>query len=150
MAFVKVPNLCGASALQDELLNKFDTLQTDSLNKIENALDEEASDILDNIETALTPLGKSITDMIPSLPDTPNINFQAELKALQDFTVGSAQYIEKLATLKSQFGSVIDLDSLDLTTVEACSLDNLTLQGTKIVTQAKDIAMSTVPGSTES
>ena len=41
MAFVKVPNLCGASALQDELLNKFDTLQTDSLNKIENALDEE-------------------------------------------------------------------------------------------------------------
>ena len=80
MAFVKVPNLCGASALQDELLNKFDTLQTDSLNKIENALDEEASDILDNIETALTPLGKSITDMIPPLPDIPNINLQETLE----------------------------------------------------------------------
>lgn len=149
MAFVKVPNLCGASALQDELLNKFDTLQTDSLNKIENALDEEASDILDNIETALTPLGKSITDMIPPLPDIPNINFQAELKALQDFSVGSIQYVEKLATLKGQFGSVIDLDSLDLTTIDACSLDNLTLQGEKVISQSKDIIMSLEPGSTE-
>ena len=109
---------------------------------------DEGKDQLDAGE--LRVLAVMSDERMSALPDTPNINFQAELKALQDFTVGSAQYIEKLATLKSQFGSVIDLDSLDLTTVEACSLDNLTLQGTKIITQAKDIAMSTVPGSTES
>ena len=150
MAIVKVPNLCGANTLQDELLSKVEDTSVEALNQIDSAIDAEASDIINSISESLTPLTKSLTDMIPALPDTPNINFQAELKALQDFTVGSAQYIEKLATLKSQFGSVIDLDSLDLTTVEACSLDNLTLQGTKIITQAKDIAMSTVPGSTES
>ena len=150
MAFVKVPNLCGANALQDELLKKTEDAITEAINNTVNASDEDASTSIDKIKEKATAQTKSITDMIPRLPDTPNINFQAELKSLQEFQTGSLQYIQKLATLKGQFGSVIDLDNLDLTTVEACSLDNLTLQGTKVVTQAKDIAMSTVPGSTES
>ena len=74
MAFVKVPNLCGANALQDELLSKVEDTSVEALNQIDGAIDAEASDMIDSISATLTPLAKSITDMIPALPDTPNIN----------------------------------------------------------------------------
>ena len=82
--------------------------------------------------------------MLPELPDIPNINMQAELKALNNLTEGSAQYVEKLATLKTQFGSAIDLDSLDLANVDICSLDNISLTSAgEVLTQSKDVILAT-------
>ena len=48
------------------------------------------------------------------------------------------------STLKTQFGSAIDLDSLDLANVDVCSLDNISLSsGGEAVTQAKDVVLAT-------
>ena len=47
MAFVKVPNLCGANTLQDELLSKVEDTSVEALNQIDGAIDAEASDIID-------------------------------------------------------------------------------------------------------
>ena len=132
---LKVPDLCGAGSSFDSVLGEVDNLSNQALNKIDGAIDLDAS---------LTPLANSITGMLPPLPDVPNINMQAELKALNNLTVGSAQYIEKLATIKTQFGSTIDLDSLDLANVDICSLDNISLSsGGEALTQAKDVVLAT-------
>ena len=141
---LKVPDLCGAGSSFDSVLGEVDNLSNQALNKIDGAIDLDASSIIGDIETSLTPLANSITGMLPPLPDVPNINMQAELKALNNLTVGSAQYIEKLATIKTQFGSTIDLDSLDLANVDICSLDNISLSsGGEALTQAKDVVLAT-------
>jgi hypothetical protein len=142
---LKVPDLCGAGSSFDSVLGEVDNLSNQALNKIDGAIDLDASSIIGDIETSLTPLANSITGMLPPLPDVPNINMQAELKALNNLTAGSAQYVEKFATLKTQFGSAIDLDSLDLANVDVCSLDNIPLpSGGEAVTQAKDAKVSFV------
>ena len=141
---LKVPDLCGAGSSFDSVLGEVDNLSNQALNQIDGAIDAEASDIIDSISASLTPLANSITGMLPPLPDVPNINMQAELKALNNLTVGSAQYIEKLATIKTQFGSAIDLDSLDLANVDVCSLDNISLTSAgEALTQSKDVVLAT-------
>ena len=141
---LKVPDLCGAGSSFDSVLGEVDNLSNQALNQIDGAIDAEASDIIDSISASLTPLVNSITGMLPPLPDVPNINMQAELKALNNLTVGSAQYIEKLATIKTQFGSTIDLDSLDLANVDVCSLDNISLTSAgEALTQSKDVVLAT-------
>jgi len=141
---LKVPDLCGAGSAFDSVLTDVDGLSNEALNKIEGAIDTDASDIISDIQTKLTPLANSITGMLPELPDIPNINMQAELKALNNLTEGSAQYVEKLATLKTQFGSAIDLDSLDLANVDICSLDNISLTSAgEVLTQSKDVILAT-------
>jgi len=141
---LKVPDLCGAGSAFDSVLTDVDGLANEALNKIEGAIDTDASDIISDIQTKLTPLANSITGMLPELPDIPNINMQAELKALNNLTEGSAQYVEKLATLKTQFGSAIDLDSLDLANVDICSLDNISLTSAgEVLTQSKDVILAT-------
>jgi hypothetical protein len=141
---LKVPDLCGAGSSFDSVLGEVDNLSNQALNKIDGAIDLDASSIIGDIETSLTPLANSITGMLPPLPDVPNINMQAELKALNNLTAGSAQYVEKFATLKTQFGGAIDLDSLDLANVDVCSLDNISLSsGGEAVTQAKDVVLAT-------
>ena len=121
---LKVPDLCGAGSLFDEALGQFDTLQTQALNQIDGAIDTEASAIIDNISTQATPLVNKIGGMLPELPDIPNINFQAELKGLDNLVAGSEQYLAKAAQLKSQFGGSIDgIDSLisDVANIDICS-----------------------------
>ena len=141
---LKVPDLCGAGSAFDSVLTDIDGLSNEALNKIEGAIDTDASDIISDIQTKLTPLANSITGMLPELPDIPNINMQAELKALNNLTEGSAQYVEKLATLKTQFESAIDLDSLDLANVDICSLDNISLTSAgEVLTQSKDVILAT-------
>ena len=124
---LKVPDLCGAGSSFDSVLGEVDNLSNQALNKIDGAIDTDASDIIGDIETSLTPLANSITGMLPPLPDVPNINFQAELKALNNLTAGSEQYLAKAAELKSQFGgSIDDIDSLisDVANTDICALDN--------------------------
>mgnify|MGYP003309716582 CR=1 FL=1 len=68
-----------------------------------------------------------------------------QLKSLQNLQVGSAGYLNKVATLKSQFGSLVDLDALgDLSKVDACSLDNLSLpSGTSTpIKQSADVILA--------
>tara|TARA_B100000519_G_C13989715_1_gene318650 strand:+ start:97 stop:642 length:546 start_codon:yes stop_codon:yes gene_type:complete len=141
---LKTGNLCGASTLQNDILGNFDSLKSGLANQVQGTI-ASASDIASGIEGNLTSLKNSITSMLPELPDTPNINFQSELKALQNLQVGSAAYLSKFASLKSQFGNLIDLDALgDLSKVDACSLDNLSLPSGTItpIKQSADVILA--------
>ena len=153
MAIVKVPNLCGANTLQDELLSKVEDTSVEALNQIDGAIDTEASTIIDNISTQATPLVNKIGSMLPELPDIPNINFQAELKALNNLVAGSEQYLAKAELLKSQFGgSIDDIDSLisDVANTDICSLDNFSLSSDGTVAKnAKDVFQAVKKEGTE-
>ena len=139
---LKVPDLCGAGSLFDEALGQFDTLQTQALNQIDGAIDTEASAIIDNISTQATPLVNKIGGMLPELPDIPNINFQAELKGLNNLVAGSEQYLAKAAQLKSLFKSLINFSF--------CSLDNFSLSSDGTVAKnAKDIFQAVKKEGTE-
>tara|TARA_B100000427_G_scaffold142473_1_gene118669 strand:+ start:598 stop:1218 length:621 start_codon:yes stop_codon:yes gene_type:complete len=150
---LKVPDLCGAGSSFDEALGQFDTLQTQALNEIDGAIDTEASAIIDNISAQATPLVNKIGGMLPELPDVPNINFQAELKALNNLTAGSEQYLAKAAELKSQFGgSIDDIDSLisDVANTDICALDNFSLSSDgEVAKNAKDIIQGVTKEVTE-
>ena len=150
---LNVPDLCGAGSLFDEALGQFDTLQTQALNQIDGAIDTEASTIIDNISTQATPLVNKIGSMLPELPDIPNINFQAELKALNNLVAGSEQYLAKAELLKSQFGgSIDDIDSLisDVANTDICALDNFSLSSDGTVAKnAKDVFQAVKKEGTE-
>ena len=142
---IKSGGLCGASSLQGDVLGSFDTLKSGVSDAVSGVVGN-ASDVTSAIESNLTSLKTSVTSMLPELPDAPNINFQSELKSLQNLQVGSAGYLNKVATLKSQFGSLVDLDALgDLSKVDACSLDNLSLPsgGTEPIKQSADVFLAT-------
>ena len=141
---IKSGDLCGASSLQGDVLGSFDTLKSGVTDSVTGTIGNP-SDITSAIEGNLTSLKTSVTSMLPELPDAPNINFQSELKSLQNLQVGSAGYLNKVATLKSQFGSLVDLDALgDLSKVDACSLDNLSLpSGTSTpIKQSADVILA--------
>ena len=70
---LKVPDLCGAGSSFDSVLGDVDSLSNEALNKIDGAIDTDASDIIGDIQTKLTPLANSITGMLPPLPDVTNI-----------------------------------------------------------------------------
>ena len=150
---LKVPDLCGAGSLFDEALGQFDTLQTEALNEINSAIDTDPSAIIDKISAQATPLVNKIGGMLPELPDVPNINFQAELKALNNLVAGSEQYLAKAELLKSQFGGSIDgIDSLisDVANTDICSLDNFSLSSDGTVAKnAKDVFQAVKKEGTE-
>ena len=104
---IKSGDLCGESSLQGDVLGSFDTLKSGVTDSVTGTIGNP-SDITSAIEGNLTSLKTSVTSMLPELPDAPNINFQSELKSLQNLQVGSAGYLNKVATLKSQFGSLVD------------------------------------------
>ena len=150
---LKVPDLCGAGSSFDEALGQFDTLQTEALNEINGAIDTDPSDIIDKISAQATPLVNKIGGMLPELPDIPNINFQAELKGLNNLVAGSEQYLAKAELLKSQFGGSIDgIDSLisDVANIDICSLDNFSLSSDGTVAKnAKDVFQAVKKEGTE-
>ena len=91
--------------------------------------------------------------MLPEWPDIPNINFQAELKALNNLVAGSEQYLAKAELLKSQFGgSIDDIDSLisDVANTDICALDNFSLSSDGTVAKnAKDVFQAVKKEGTE-
>ena len=69
-----------------------------------------------------------------------------ELKLLANLDVGSFGYLSKFASLKSQFGNLIDLDVLgDLKSIDICSLDNLSLPSgaAEPIKQSADVIQAT-------
>ena len=138
---LKSGGLCGASTLQGDVLGSFDTLKSGMTDAVSGTVGA-ASDIASAIEGNLTSLKSKVTSMIPELPEIPSINLQAELASLANLDVGSFGYLSKFASLKSQFGNLIDLDVLgDLKSIDICSLPNLELPSGagEVITQAKSV-----------
>ena len=142
---LKQDGFCGASSLQGDVLGSLDTLKSGLTDAVSGAVGS-ASDIASVVEGNLTSLKTKVTASLGELNITPNINLQSELKSLANLDVGSFGYLSKFASLKSQFGNLIDLDVLgDLKSIDICSLDNLSLPSgeTEVITQSADVILAT-------
>jgi len=142
---LKQDGFCGASSLQGDVLGSLDTLKSGLTDAVSGAVGS-ASDIASAVEGNLTNLKTKVTASLGELNITPNINLQSELKSLANLDVGSFGYLSKFASLKSQFGNLIDLDALgDLKSIDICSLDNLSLPSgeTEVITQSADVILAT-------
>jgi len=132
---------CGGVSLQNDVLGDFSNLTSDLSGAVEGVVGS-ASNIASSLESKLTSYKSKVTSMIPELPEIPSINLQAELASLANLDVGSFGYLSKFASLKSQFGNLIDLDVLgDLKSIDICSLPNLELPSGagEVITQAKSV-----------
>ena len=143
---LKQDGFCGASSLQGDVLGSLDTLKSGLTDAVSGTIGN-ASDITSAIEGNLINLKTKVTGMVGELNITPNINLQSELKSLVNLDIGSFGYLSKFASLKSQFGNLIDLDALgDLKSIDICSLDNLSLPSgaTEPIKQSADVIQATV------
>ena len=142
---LKQDGFCGASSLQGDVLGSLDTLKSGLTDAVSGAVGS-ASDIASAVEGNLTNLKTKVTASLGELNITPNINLQSELKSLANLDVGSFGYLSKFASLKSQFGNLIDLDALgDLKSIDICSLDNLSLPSgaAEPIKQSADVIQAT-------
>ena len=142
---LKQDGFCGASSLQGDVLGSLDTLKSGLTDAVSGAVGS-ASDIASVVEGNLTSLKTKVTASLGELNITPNINLQSELKSLANLDVGSFGYLSKFASLKSQFGNLIDLDALgDLKSIDICSLDNLSLPSgaAEPIKQSADVIQAT-------
>jgi len=142
---LKQDGFCGASSLQGDVLGSLDTLKSGLTDAVSGTIGN-ASDIASVVEGNLTSLKTKVTASLGELNITPSVNLQSELKLLANLDVGSFGYLSKFASLKSQFGNLIDLDALgDLKSIDICSLDNLSLPSgaTEPIKQSADVIQAT-------
>jgi len=107
----KTPNLCGANESLNNILSAQDDMKKTLKSSIAGGLD--ASALATAVGANLDTLKANITGLLPELPTIPDINLQSELTSLLALPVGSAQYLSKLASLRTQFGDALSLQGLD-------------------------------------
>ena len=107
----KTPNLCGANQSLNNILSAQDDMKNTLKNSITGGLD--ASALASAVGANLDTLKANITGLLPELPTIPDINLQSELTSLLALPVGSALYLSKLASLRSQFGDALSLQGFD-------------------------------------
>ena len=118
MADFKTPDLAGASATFNAVLNKFDSIKAE----VAAALEEEASVIAATLNTSVVEeLTAVVRDLVPEIPALPNVNLQSEMTALlaisQDTVAGRLEFAAKQADLKSKFGDGLTAGGFDLDTL---------------------------------
>lgn len=107
----KTPNLCGANQSLNNILSAQDDMKKTLKSSITGGLD--ASALATAVGANLDTLKTNITGLLPELPTIPDINLQSELTSLLALPVGSAQYLSKLASLRTQFGDALSLQGFD-------------------------------------
>lgn len=107
----KTPNLCGANESLNNILSAQDNMKKTLKSSITGGLD--ASALATAVGANLDTLKTNITGLLPELPTIPDINLQSELTSLLALPVGSAQYLSKLASLRTQFGDALSLQGFD-------------------------------------
>ena len=132
MANFNIPNLCGAS----EELNAASSKIADLEAQIASQIDAVASAAAASIDTALADVKAGLDGLAVDIPETPNVNFQAELTSLvSDFNLstpqGILQYTSKLAQLEDQFG--------DALTKAGKSLDSVIADATAAISGGGDV-----------
>jgi hypothetical protein len=105
------PNLCGANQSLNNILSAQDNMKKTLKSSITGGLD--ASALATAVGANLDTLKANITGLLPELPTIPDINLQSELTSLLALPVGSAQYLSKLASLRTQFGDALSLQGFD-------------------------------------
>ena len=114
MADFTTANIQGANELLNKTLSDTKSLK-DSLASQAGA---DASAIKSALESKTTNLTSSLSNMIPELPDIPNVNAQSGFSALADFDIstpaGLEQYQTQVANISKDFGTTLTDKGLDI------------------------------------
>ena len=113
MPDISNPNLCGADADVNKLLNKFDEIKAE----VEAGLDKAASELSAALDTGLTELTNDLRKLVPELPELPSLNLQSEIKTLQGLIPGTPEFIALAAKLEKEFGEALTKAGQDLDTI---------------------------------
>ena len=113
MPDISNPNLCGADAGVNKLLNQFDAIKSE----VTAGLDTAASELAAKLDTGLTQLKSDLRALVPELPSLPSTNLQAEIKSLQGLVPGTPEFINLSAKLQTEFGPALKSAGQDLTDI---------------------------------
>ena len=81
MADFKTPNLAGTSAEFNAVLNTFDSIK----NEVVAGLEADAADLVATLSISVVgDLVSKLGDLVPELPELPNVNLQSEMSSLLD------------------------------------------------------------------
>ncbi len=108
MADFKTPSLAGASSEFNEVLGKFDSIK----GEVVAGLEAEAADLVATLTVSVVgDLVSKLGDLVPELPELPNVNLQSEMSSLLDIDqstlAGQLEFENKKAALEFQFGDAL-------------------------------------------
>ena len=140
MADFKTPNLAGTSAEFNAVLNTFDSIK----NEVVAGLEADAADLVATLSISVVgDLVSKLGDLVPELPELPNVNLQSEMSSLLDIDqstlAGQLEFENKKAALEFQFGEGLTAGGYDLDTLTA----NATAAKAAALTATTDIASAT-------
>ena len=115
------PNLPGASDVYNKIASKVDSIEKDVMSKLE----VDASVLAGSLTTDLTDLKAKTGDMIPELPSLPAVNLQAEITGLAALSPGSGEYIAKIASITTSFGSAISAGGYNVDSIVSDGISSL-------------------------
>ena len=113
MADIDTANLEGANKEFNKFLKDAKTMRDDLLGGLETA----ASSLASTLSSGFTTLTSGLRDMMPAIPDLPDINLQAGLTSLSGLTVGSARHTDLLNDITSNFDSALSAGGFSLDTL---------------------------------
>ena len=153
MADFKTPSLAGASPEFNEVLGKFDSIK----GEVVAGLELDASALAATLNTSvLGDLTSKLKNLVPELPELPNVNLQSEMSSLLDIDqgtlAGQLEFATKQAELKTKFGEGLTAGGFDLDTLvtSAESAQTAALTATSNLTSATSALASAKETATSS
>ena len=153
MADFKTPSLAGASSEFNEVLGKFDSIK----GEVVAGLELDASALAATLNTSvLGDLTSKLKNLVPELPELPNVNLQSEMSSLLDIDqgtlAGQLEFATKQAELKTKFGEGLTAGGFDLDTLvtSAESAQTAALTATSNLTSATSALASAKETATSS
>ena len=153
MADFKTPSLAGASLEFNEVLGKFDSIK----GEVVAGLELDASALAATLNTSvLGDLTSKLKNLVPELPELPNVNLQSEMSSLLDIDqgtlAGQLEFATKQAELKTKFGEGLTAGGFDLDTLvtSAESAQTAALTATSNLTSATSALASAKETATSS
>ena len=140
MANFKTPSLAGASPEFNEVLGKFDSIK----GEVSAGLELDASALAATLNASVVEdLSSKLGDLVPELPELPNVNLQSEMSSLLDIDqstlAGQLEFAAKKTELGTKFGDGLTAGGFDLDTLTT----NATAAKTAALTATTDIAAAT-------
>jgi hypothetical protein len=140
MADFKTPNLAGTSAEFNSVLSTFDSIKSE----VVAGLEADVADLVANLTISVVgDLASKLGDLVPEIPELPNVNLQSEMSSLLDIDqstlAGQLDFENKKAALEFQFGEGLTAGGYDLDTLTT----NATAAKTAALTATTDIASAT-------
>ena len=123
MANLKIPNLCGTSLEFNSIQTSFENLITSAI----DGLEVDASALSSTALSDFNSLELEHRNLIPKIPDLPNLNLQSLVTSLSSLTPGSFEHTQLLSNITTDFGTELTAGGYDLDKLVSTALS--TIQG---------------------